>query len=103
MPSGCLCHLHCHIAIGLLLMLRPQFQHNNRILLLQFPACSVIAIFRLLQLSLYPCPAAHLLNLYVSFSAMSLSPMSKVGYMDSEGMKRGSAMNLAADNRQQQQ
>jgi hypothetical protein len=38
--------------------------------------------------------AAHLLNLYVSFSAMSLSPMSKVGYMDREGMKRGSAMNL---------
>ena len=32
------------------------------------------------------------LNLYVIFSAMSLSPMSNVGYMDSEGMNRGSAI-----------
>jgi hypothetical protein len=45
-------------------------------------------------LNLYVHPPTHLLNLYVSFSAMSLSPMSKVGYMDREGMKRGSAMNL---------
>ena len=29
---------------------------------------------------------------YVIFSAMSLSPMSNVGYMDSEGMNRGSAI-----------
>jgi len=36
----------------------------------------------------------YLLNLYVSFSAMSRSPMSNVGYMDSDGMNRGSAMNL---------
>ncbi len=37
---------------------------------------------------------AHLLKLYVIFSATSRSPMSNVGNMDSEGMKRGSAMNL---------
>lgn len=44
--------------------------------------------------------AAYLLNLYVSFSAMSLSPTSKVGYMDREGMKRGSAINLPAQQQQ---
>lgn len=44
--------------------------------------------------------AAYLLNLYVSFSAMSLSPTSKVGYMDKEGMKRGSAINLPAQQQQ---
>lgn len=31
---------------------------------------------------------------YVSFSATSLSPTSKLGYMDRDGMKRGSATNL---------
>ena len=36
----------------------------------------------------------HLKKRYVTFSAMSRSPISKVGYMDREGMKRGSAMNL---------
>jgi hypothetical protein len=36
----------------------------------------------------------YLLNLYVSFSAINLSPISNVGYMDKEGMNRGSAMNL---------
>lgn len=38
--------------------------------------------------------AVHLMNLYVIFSANSRSPMSKLGYMDSEGINRGSAMNL---------
>ena len=32
------------------------------------------------------------MNLYVIFSAMSLSPMSKTGYIDSDGMNRGSAI-----------
>jgi len=39
----------------------------------------------------------YLKNRYVTFSAMSLSPMSNVGYIDKEGMKRGSAMNLGAE------
>lgn len=30
----------------------------------------------------------------MSFSATSLSPISNVGYMEREGIKRGSAMNL---------
>lgn len=37
---------------------------------------------------------AHLKNLYVIFSANNLSPTSKLGYIDSEGINRGSAMNL---------
>jgi hypothetical protein len=37
---------------------------------------------------------AHLEKRYVSFSATKRSPMSKLGYMDSDGMKRGSATNL---------
>ena len=35
-----------------------------------------------------------LLKRYVSFSATNRSPTSKLGAMDREGMKRGSAMNL---------
>jgi hypothetical protein len=38
---------------------------------------------------------SHRTNLYVSFSANSLSPTSNVGNIDREGMKRGSATNLA--------
>jgi hypothetical protein len=56
----------------------------------------LLLLLLLLLFRSYPCLPAHLLNLYVSFSAMSLSPMSKVGYMDSDGIKRGSAMNLPA-------
>ena len=37
---------------------------------------------------------AHLLKLYVIFSATRRSPMSNVGNMDSDGINRGSAMNL---------
>ena len=37
---------------------------------------------------------AHRTKRYVIFSATSRSPTSYVGYMDSEGMKRGSATNL---------
>ena len=37
---------------------------------------------------------AHRAKRYVSFSATSRSPTSYVGYMDSEGMNRGSATNL---------
>jgi hypothetical protein len=36
----------------------------------------------------------HLMKRYVIFSAISLSPTSKEGNMEREGMKRGSAMNL---------
>ena len=35
-----------------------------------------------------------LVNRYVIFSATNLSPISKVGNIESEGMKRGSPMNL---------
>lgn len=37
---------------------------------------------------------AHRAKRYVIFSATSRSPTSYVGYMDSEGIKRGSATNL---------
>ena len=40
---------------------------------------------------------AHRTKRYVIFSATSRSPTSYVGYMDSEGMKRGSATNLRAE------
>jgi len=36
---------------------------------------------------------------YVSFSATNRSPTSKVGNMDSDGMKRGSATNLECRDR----